>query len=149
MKPKLTVAIVHNADYGEMDSLLKLSPSLVLLTLSPHVAKSLAKGTGREADWMLPVYPVRPDPDCTASEGSQERDPPCLRGFAMQASESLPLLVCDFRTCCSASSTGVSFPCPWFCPLQMLLLLAPEPARLVPPARVPRGSLSGAVPWLR
>ena len=90
MNPKMTVAIVHNADYGEMDALLKLSSNLVLLTLSPHVAKALAQGTGKQADWMLPVYPVRPDPDCTAvssDEGGRQggEDQPCLRGFAMQA----------------------------------------------------------------
>ena len=82
MKPRLTVAIVHNSDFPDMESLLKLSERMELLTLSPHVAKSLAEVTGRPADWILPVLPLRPDPDCTVGEIKHQAA--CLRGFAMQ-----------------------------------------------------------------
>ena len=89
MRPRLTIAVVHNADFAEMPALLNLSRSMELLTLSPHVAKSLAEATGRATDWMLPVYPVRPEPDCAASLSTSDLEQPagepaCLRGFAMQ-----------------------------------------------------------------
>ena len=89
MRPRLTIAVVHNADFAEMPALLNLSLTMELLTLSPHVAKSLAEATGRATDWMLPVYPVRPEPDCAASLSASDLEQPvgepaCLRGFAMQ-----------------------------------------------------------------
>ena len=88
MNPRITVAIVHNSDFSEMESLLNLSSNMELLSLSPHVSDSLTKATGRKASWMLPVLPVRPDPDCTASLSSKSQleaeNAPCLRGFAMQ-----------------------------------------------------------------
>lgn len=64
MKPRMTVSIVHNANYEHMDKLLSISPRMELLTLSPHVAKALAANTQRKVDWMLAVYPVPPDEDC-------------------------------------------------------------------------------------
>ncbi|KAG1677812.1 hypothetical protein FOA52_008576 [Chlamydomonas sp. UWO 241] len=84
MRPALTVAIVHNADFGNMTRLLGLSDPLELLTLSPHVAASLAAATQRPTDWILPVYPVRPEPDCTRETGAGSIVGMCLRGFAMQ-----------------------------------------------------------------
>jgi hypothetical protein len=81
MRPLLTLAIVHNSDYKEMDSLLKMAPGdLELLSLSPHVAKSLAESTGRKTDWMLAVYPYKPSIECSGQGGMGE----CLKGFAMQ-----------------------------------------------------------------
>ena len=88
MNPRITVAVVHNSDFADMESLLKLSSNMELLTLSPHVSDSLSKATGRPASWMLPVLPVKPNPDCTStlSRGDvvEAKDAPCLRGFAMQ-----------------------------------------------------------------
>ena len=81
MRPKLTLAIVHNSDYKEMDSLLKIAPGdLELLSLSPHVAKSLAESTGQKTDWMLSVYPYKPEKECAQDGGTGG----CLKGFAMQ-----------------------------------------------------------------
>lgn len=77
----VTLAIVHNSDYKEMDSLLKMAPGdLELLSLSPHVATSLAESTGRKTDWMLAVYPYQPSNGCSQEGGIGG----CLKGFAMQ-----------------------------------------------------------------
>ncbi len=107
MQPRTTLAIVHNSDYSEMGALLNLSKNITMVTLSPHVADSLAKSTGRPVDWFLPVsgdmafssrsgyvrilpnalqiYPLRPDPDCTTSSGANELlGSDCLKGFSMQ-----------------------------------------------------------------
>ncbi|GAX80205.1 hypothetical protein CEUSTIGMA_g7643.t1 [Chlamydomonas eustigma] len=87
LQPASTIAVVHNSDYKNMPSLLNLSSNLALVTLSPHVAESLSKVTGKTVQWLLPVYPLRPDPDCTASLGSStlsKMDPNCLKGFSMQ-----------------------------------------------------------------
>lgn len=84
MQPYITLAIVHNSDYPEMPALLNLTDKLQLLALSPHVASSLAAKTGRPADWLLAVYPVRPEPDCTESVSPDHLIGMCLRGFAMQ-----------------------------------------------------------------
>jgi hypothetical protein len=82
MKPRLTLAMVHNADFANMSSLVGMREALELLSLSPHVAEALAGATGRKTDWLLPIYPVRPEPDCVAGPGSLMGM--CLRGFAMQ-----------------------------------------------------------------
>lgn len=89
MKPKLLLCIVHNSDYAQMDRLLALSRNLELLTLSPHVAKSLTLATKRDADWMLAVYPFHPETGCAAPGQAQGLSRQqllgmCIRGFALQ-----------------------------------------------------------------
>mmetsp|Transcript_23389 Transcript_23389/g.51334 ORF Transcript_23389/g.51334 Transcript_23389/m.51334 type:complete len:405 (-) Transcript_23389:715-1929(-) len=84
LNPRLTLAIVHNANYEHMPELLNLTPSLELLTLSPHVAATLSKATNRAANWLLAIYPVKPEPDCTSNLPTEQLMGMCLRGFAMQ-----------------------------------------------------------------
>jgi hypothetical protein len=67
MNAKRVIALVHNADYNDMGSLLGIFPNMDLLSLSPHVANALAKNTNRQTDWMLSVYPVPLERDCTAT----------------------------------------------------------------------------------
>jgi hypothetical protein len=55
LQPASTIAIVHNSDFKDMSSLLNLSNNLTLVTLSPHVADSLSKVTGKAVEWLLPV----------------------------------------------------------------------------------------------
>lgn len=73
MKPKITISIVHNANYEHMDKLLAMAPNMELLTLSPHVASALAHNTGRKVDWMLAVYPVPLADHCASVAPEQVR----------------------------------------------------------------------------
>ncbi|EFJ52708.1 hypothetical protein VOLCADRAFT_85968 [Volvox carteri f. nagariensis] len=83
----MTVAIVHNSDFNETERLIRVaeggSSGARLVTLSPHTATSLASATGRQVDWVLPVYPFKPKTNCLdASE--VDLLGMCLRGFAIQ-----------------------------------------------------------------
>eukprot|EP00955_Chlamydomonas_euryale_P006896 73231-Chlamydomonas_euryale.AAC.1 len=88
MAPSLVLAIVHNADYEHLDELLAMHAHVAVVALSPHVASALTQRTGLPTEWLLPVYPVRPDPDCAAAAagggGGSGVVGLCLRGFAMQ-----------------------------------------------------------------
>ncbi|PNH02740.1 hypothetical protein TSOC_011247 [Tetrabaena socialis] len=107
MRPRLVVALVHNADFQGIPRLLSAAaglaagasssavvgaagaagaaagPSVQLLTLSPHVAASLAAASGQPAGWALPTYPFNPITDCLAAPESELLGR-CLRGFSLQ-----------------------------------------------------------------
>jgi hypothetical protein len=55
MHPLRVLAVVHNAKYQDMSSLLNISTNVHLLALSPHVADSLSEVTRRPVQWFLPV----------------------------------------------------------------------------------------------
>ncbi len=74
MKPKVVLYMAHNAhtDQKVLDDLQALNPSFPLVTLAPHVAKTLANRTkGPEPQWILPIYPFRPAKGCGLQELQQ------------------------------------------------------------------------------
>ncbi|GLI70848.1 hypothetical protein VaNZ11_015862, partial [Volvox africanus] len=83
----LTVTIVHNSDFEDMQRLIRVAEdgcsSMQLVTLSPHTAASLAARVGRNVKWALPVYPFKPDMDCLSASGMHSLHT-CLRGFSIQ-----------------------------------------------------------------
>ncbi|GAX80206.1 hypothetical protein CEUSTIGMA_g7644.t1 [Chlamydomonas eustigma] len=88
LNPERVLAVVHNAAYNDVPSLLSLSADLHLLTLSPHVANSLSHVINKPVQWFLPVFPWKPkSADCPHSGGktySLTAEFSCLRGFSMQ-----------------------------------------------------------------
>ncbi|GIL60290.1 hypothetical protein Vafri_14918 [Volvox africanus] len=84
----LTVAIVHNSDFEDMQHLIRVAEgggsSMRLVTLSPHTAASLAARVGRNVEWALPVYPFKPDVDCLNTSSTMYSLQTCLRGFSIQ-----------------------------------------------------------------
>lgn len=83
LRPHLTLAIVHNSDFTGLAQLLNVTQELRLLTLAPHVARSLAANTGRTVDWVLPTFPFKPRTDCLHARDTELLGK-CLRGFAVQ-----------------------------------------------------------------
>ncbi|KAG2497360.1 hypothetical protein HYH03_004519 [Edaphochlamys debaryana] len=60
------------------------TPSEVrLITLAPHIARSLEVASGRKADWLLAAYPYRPRTNCMEAT-EVDLLGHCLRGFSMQ-----------------------------------------------------------------
>lgn len=84
IKPKLTVAIVHNSDFRRLQHILELHEHLELVTLSPHVANTLAASTATAVSWMLPSYPFQPSAPCVKASSQQLKGPECFSGFSVQ-----------------------------------------------------------------
>ncbi|GIL80479.1 hypothetical protein Vretifemale_9679 [Volvox reticuliferus] len=80
----VTVAIIHNSDFENMQRLIQVvesgSSSMRLVTLSPHNAATLAARLARRVEWTLPVYPFKPKVDCLDTPSLHT----CLRGFSIQ-----------------------------------------------------------------
>ncbi|GIL71639.1 hypothetical protein Vretimale_912 [Volvox reticuliferus] len=87
IRRRVTVAMVHNGDFNDTQRLIRVAESggsiAQLVTLSPHTATSLAAATGRAVEWVLPVYPFRPNNNCLQAT-EVDLLGMCLRGFAIQ-----------------------------------------------------------------
>jgi hypothetical protein len=78
-KTKVAVLVVHNADQPTVLELPKVHHNAHVVTLSPHVQKTLKTRTGIDAVWMLPIFPVKPAFPCYIVNMRT-----CVSGFAIQ-----------------------------------------------------------------